>query len=289
MKHKNLLFFLCVFVFLISGCFTTYRFYNFSNSFYAQENENEFVDIPILMYHSVLKSKKGNYSVSPTMLENDIQYLKSHGYEAIFIQDIINYCQGITLLPQKPVVLTFDDGHYNNYFYAYPILKEYNFKANLNVIGCFTDYSTTSGDIDNPNYSYVTWSEIKTLHDSGLFEIGNHTYNMHKYKPRFGIKKIYNESDEDYEKALSDDVLKLENKLQQECGFTSNVFAYPFGEYSKESEKILRNIGFKAFLTCNEGINKVYKGNTAVLSHLKRINRTGLLSTEDFFNKFKIN
>ena len=51
MKHKNLLFFLCVFVFLISGCFTTYRFYNFSNSFYAQENENEFVDIPILMYH----------------------------------------------------------------------------------------------------------------------------------------------------------------------------------------------------------------------------------------------
>ena len=112
---------------------------------------------------------------------------------------------------------------------------------------------------------------------------------MHQFKPRFGIKKIYNESDEDYEKALSDDVLKLENKLQQECGFTSNVFAYPFGEYSKESEKILRNIGFKAFLTCNEGINIVYKGNPAVLSHLKRINRTGLLSTEDFFNKFKIN
>ena len=127
------------------------------------------------------------------------------------------------------------------------------------------------------------------MHDSGLFEIGNHTYKMHQFKPRFGIAKTSSESEEDYKKALSNDILKLENKLQQECGFTSQVFAYPFGKYSKESENILRDIGFKAFLTCNEGINKVCKGDPTVLSHLKRINRTGLLSTEEFFSKFKIN
>ncbi len=260
---------------------------NLKPSSYAQDSE-EYVNIPILMYHSVLKSKKGRYTISPSMLEEDIKYLKSHGYEAIFIQDIIDYCQNEKELPKKPVVLTFDDGHYNNYLYAYPLIEKYNFKANLNVIGCFSEYSTSSGDIDNPNYSYLTWSEIKTLHDSGLFEIGNHTYKMHQYKPRFGIKKIAGESDEDYKKALSNDISKLENKLLQKCGFTSQVFAYPFGEYNKEGENILREMGFKAFLTCNEGINKVYKGNSKVLSYLKRINRTGLLSTAEFFKKFNI-
>ena len=80
----------------------------------------------------------------------------------------INKVQAKWGAPKKPVVLTFDDGHYNNYFYAYPIIEKYNFKANLNVIGCFSEYSTSSGDIDNHNYSYLTWSEIKTLHDSGL-------------------------------------------------------------------------------------------------------------------------
>ena len=283
---KKFLYFLIIFVMLLSGSMMCLSFSSLS---FAQDSEKEYVSIPILMYHSVLKSKKGAYCVTPSMLEDDIKYLKNHGYEAIFLQDIIDYCQNKKELPKKPVVLTFDDGHYNNYFYAYPIIEKYNFKANLNVIGCFSEYSTSSGDIDNPNYSYLTWSEIKTLHDSGLFEIGNHTYKMHQFKPRFGIAKASSESEEDYKKALSNDILKLENKLRQECGFTSQVFAYPFGKYSKESENILRDIGFKAFLTCNEGINKVCKGDPTVLSHLKRINRTGLLSTEEFFSKFKIN
>ena len=283
---KKFLYFIIIFIMLLSGSMMCLSFSSLS---FAQDSEKEYVSIPILMYHSVLKSKKGTYCVTPSMLEDDIKYLKNHGYEAIFVQDIIDYCQNKKELPKKPVVLTFDDGHYNNYFYAYPIIEKYNFKANLNVIGCFSEYSTSSGDIDNPNYSYLTWSEIKTLHDSGLFEIGNHTYKMHQYKPRFGITKTSSESGEDYKKALSNDILKLENKLQQECGFTSQVFAYPFGKYSKESENILRDIGFKAFLTCNEGINKVCKGDPTVLSHLKRINRTGLLSTEEFFSKFKIN
>lgn len=283
---KKFLFFTIILAMLLSGAIMCLSFNPLS---FAQDSEKEYVSIPILMYHSILKSKKGNYAVFPDMLEDDIKYLKKHCYEAIFIQDIIDYCENKKELPKKPVVLTFDDGHYNNYFYAYPIIKKYNFKANLNVIGCFSEYSTSSGDIDNPNYSYLTWSEIKTLHDSGLFEIGNHTYKMHQFKPRFGIARTSGESDEDYKKALSDDVLRLENKLQQECGFTSQVFAYPFGKYSKESENILRDIGFKAFLTCNEGINKVYKGDPTVLSHLKRINRTGLISTEEFFSKYKIN
>lgn len=257
-------------------------------SFADKANVEDTRAIPILMYHSVLKSRKGQYSVSPSMLEEDIKYLKKHAYTAVFIQDIIDFCENKKDLPKKPVVLTFDDGYYNNFYYAYPLIKKYNFKANLNVIGCFTDFSTTSGNIDNPNYSYITWDEIKTLHDSGFFEIGNHTYKMHSFKPRFGIAQKDGESDYEYNQALTKDVMKLETKLKDNCNIRTNVFAYPFGKYSKKSETILKNLGFKAFLTCNEGINKVKKGETKTLTLLKRINRTGLISTEEFFEKFKI-
>ena len=247
----------------------------------------EVVEVPIIIYHSVLKSKKGMYSVHPSLLREDIRYLKNHGYQPIFVKDIIAFCEGKGDLPQKPVVLSFDDGHYNNYYYAYPILKEENFKANLNVVGSYCNYSTTSGDYDNPNYSYLTWREIKELYDSNIFEIGNHTYKMHAFSPRYGIKQKLYESDDEYAKALKDDVSKLEYKFMVECGFRTEVFAYPFGAYSDLGEKILREMGFKAFLTCNEGINKLKRGDAKALSHLKRVNRSGNLTTYQFFQKLK--
>lgn len=247
----------------------------------------EVVEVPIIMYHSVLKSKKGMYSVHPSLLREDIRYLKNHGYQPIFVKDIIAFCEGKGDLPQKPVVLSFDDGHYNNYYYAYPILKEENFKANLNVVGSYCNYSTTSGDYDNPNYSYLTWREIKELYDSNIFEIGNHTYKMHAFSPRYGIKQKLYESDDEYAKALKDDVSKLEYKFMVECGFRTEVFAYPFGAYSDLGEKILREMGFKAFLTCNEGINKLKRGDAKALSRLKRVNRSGNLTTYQFFQKLK--
>ena len=245
-------------------------------------------NVPILMYHSVRENKKGNYVVTPQMFQQDIDYLKKHGFQPIFISQLIDFCEGKGDLHDKPVVLSFDDGHYNNMKYAFPILKKENFKANLNVIGCFCEYSTSSGDIDNPAYSYLTWSEIKSLHDSGIFEIGNHTYKMHSFSPRFGIAKLKNESAAEYRKALSADVMRLENIFKDKCGLSTQVFAYPFGEYNTDAEKILKQLGFKAFLTCNEGCNKATKGDCKILSTLKRINRTGLLNTREFFEKHNI-
>lgn len=251
--------------------------------------ETQTCEVPIIMYHSLLKSKQSQYITSPDNFKRDLQKLKDLGYQSVFVQDLINYCKGKADLPKKPVVISFDDGHYNNYTYAYPILKEMGFKANLNVVGCYCEFSTTSGDCDNPNYSYLTWQEIKQLQNSGVFEIGNHTYSMHKYSPRFGISKLACEDEAAYKESLTKDVLRLEDKFKNECGFSTNVFAYPFGKYEKNSGEILSQLGFEAFLTCNEGINKLTKGDAKSLSLLKRINRTGTLSTEEIFRQNKIN
>ena len=279
---KKMLAFLSIFGLFFVNLPSIFEIYAFADEF------SDTREVAIIMYHSILPSKTGQYCITPSMLEEDLLYLSKHGYQSVFISDIINFCEGNASLPDKPIVLSFDDGHYNNFLYAYPILKKYNFKANLNVIGSFCEYSTNSGDIDNPNYSYLTWDEIKTLHDTGLFEIGNHTYKMHSFKPRFGIAKMQNESEEDYKNSLTQDVMKLEQILSGKCGFTTKVFAYPFGEYNSQCHNILKNLGFKAFLTCNEGINHLKKGSTQELSLLKRINRTGKISTTEFFTRNNI-
>ena len=248
----------------------------------------EVVDVPILMYHSILKSRKGEYILSPDSLKNDLVWLKDHGYQSVFVSELIDFCEGSADLPEKPIVITFDDGHYNNYYYAKPIFEEMGFKATINVVGTYSEFSTTSGDFDNPNYSHLTWSEIKVLQESEYFEIGNHTYNMHNFKPRYGIGKKPSEDYEAYKKSLTEDVSKLEDCFKDKCGFTTNIFAYPFGKYSEESYEILSELGFKAFLTCNEGINHLTKGDASKLKHLKRFNRSGLMTTEEFFKHAEI-
>ena len=88
--------------------------------------EEEYVKVPIVMYHSVLKDKKmdGKYVVSPTEFENDLIYLEEHGYTTIFLQELVDYVYTGAALPEKPVVITFDDGYLNNLTYVLPILQK---------------------------------------------------------------------------------------------------------------------------------------------------------------------
>lgn len=243
------------------------------------------VELPILMYHSVLKSKNGTYIVSPTQLEQDFKRLVSEGYSAVTSEQVIDYVDGAGTLPEKPIMITFDDGHYNNIYYAKPLLEKYGLKAVFNVIGKFSDFSTTSGDIDNPNYSHATWDEIADLSNGNVMEIGNHTYNMHNYKPRFGISQKYGETDEQYIKALQDDIGLLQKILFESTGKQCKILAYPFGKYSNLAEKTLIDMGFRIMFTCNEGVSAVIRGKPESLYKLKRINRSGKYDVDTVFQK----
>lgn len=247
--------------------------------------ETESIELPILMYHSVLKSKNGTYIVSPAQLEQDFKQIVANGYTAVTCEQVIDYVDGKCNLPAKPILITFDDGHYNNMYYALPLLKKYNLKAVLNVIGKFSDFTTTSGDVDNPNYSHVTWNEVAEISNDGIMEIGNHTYNMHNYKPRFGIAQNYGETDEQYVTALKNDIGKLQKIIFKTTGKQCRVLAYPFGKYNTLAEKTLIEMGFRMMFTCNEGVSTVTRGKPETLYKLKRINRSGLYDTATVLNK----
>ena len=131
----------------------------------------EGVEIPIVMYHSLLKdeARHGKYVISPAEFENDLQYLKKHGYTTILMSDLIAYTQGKEL-PGEPVLLTFDDGYYNNYLYAFELAKQYQCKFVISPIGYYADQYTDTPD-ENAYYSHATWEELQEMAESGLVEV----------------------------------------------------------------------------------------------------------------------
>lgn len=245
---------------------------------------NSAIALHVLMYHNLLKSRSGKYITSPDDFESDIKEIRRRGYEFVSPSEVISYAEGKGTLPQKAVMLTFDDGRYNNVYYGLPILERNDAKALFCIVGAFTEFTVTSGDIDNPNYSHITWEELKYLQDTGRVEIGNHTYNMHKYKPRFGIGRLPGESDAEYRLALDRDISALQSKFA-EYGIKAEVFSYPFGKITGICKEVLVKNGIKMTLTCTEGVSTVTKGDPSTLVDIKRYNRDGGYTTEQALNK----
>ena len=242
----------------------------------------EGIFVPILMYHSVHeKVSSGNeYELSDKVLEADLKYLKEQGYTAVFVTDLIAYVYNDVPLPEKPVILTFDDGYYNNLTDVLPLLEQYDMKAVVSVVGSFSEKSIKEND-PQPAYSYLTWENIRELLQSGRVEIGNHSYNMHSLQGRRGTLKKWGESPTDYARAFMEDVSKLQTTLQENSGYTPVTFAYPYGFISKESVPILEEMGFKAALSSYEKPNYITK-DPSVLMHLNRYNRSTAMSTKNF-------
>lgn len=243
--------------------------------------------LTVVMYHSILNSRTGTYIVSEKQLDNDLYAYEAAGYTTVFPSEVIAFVNGTGDLPEKPLLITFDDGHYNNLYYGLPLLKKHNMKANINIIGAFSAHSADSGDHSNPNYSHLTWEQIKNLNESGNFEIGNHTYNMHNYQPRFGVGKKAGESEAAYREAVRADVGKLQNILKEKSGVTPIVFAYPFGKYTEEAKKTLIDLGFQMMLNCNEGVTRIVRGEPETLYAVRRINRAGGYTAEELVNKME--
>lgn len=252
----------------------------------AIANSEEYIKVPIIMYHSILKdpSRSNKYTVTPSVLEEDLKYIKDNGYTTVTISDLISYVYDDTPLPEKPIVLTFDDGHYNNYGYLFPLLEKYDMKAVISIVGSYTDKFTET-DEANLNYSYLRWKDIKELMDTGRIEFQNHTYSLHSNTgKRNGTKKIKGETDEHYKNVLEEDILKLQQKFEENTNYTPQCFTYPFGGISNSSLNIIKELGFKASLSCEQGINKLTK-NPNSLYLLKRYNRPSYISTYNFFQK----
>lgn len=135
-----------------------------SAAIYAEnESGNSFIG---LMYHQVLKdeSRAGKYIITPNELESDLAYLSENGYVSVLPSQLVKIREQGGRLPEKTVVITFDDGYETGLYYVLPLLKKYGMKAVINVVGSYTDeYSRINEEGKHLSYAYLTWNEIKTL------------------------------------------------------------------------------------------------------------------------------
>lgn len=252
-----------------------------------QKKRPEGVPVPIIMYHSVLldEEKCGEYIVSLDQVAEDIRYLKENNFTPVFVNDLIRYVNYNGELPDKPVILTFDDGCYNNYEYLIGLLKKENFKATISAVGSYTIDASESGDQPSAAYSYLRWSDINEMRDSGYYEFCSHSCNMHELEGRRGILPKDSESDAEYRHVLLNDINDLQKLFDANCGFKPNTFTYPYGFTCKEAEDILASLGFEATLGVEEKPNYIIKGDPDCLFGLNRYNRSGLTDTDSFMER----
>lgn len=271
---------LLTFVLLIAGLSI------FQQKIISAVDEEKEISVPILMYHSILDNARvgETFVLSTQLFHEDMKYLKQNGYTSIFVSDLVDYVFQSKPLPEKPIIITFDDGYLNNLANALPILEEMDMKAVISVIGTNSEIHSKTIDT-NLTYAHLSWDEIKKLLDSGRIQIGNHTYNMHKNGDRKGCRKKSGECAQQYQAALRNDIGKLQELLKNNVGMTPEVFAYPFGACSPESVSVLKEFGIKAALTCEEKINHITSNDPEKLYRLGRFNRPGGISTETFMKK----
>ena len=248
----------------------------------AEEVTSEY-QLPIIMYHHILKdeSRHGDFIISPDDLETDLKYIKKEGYTTIGTEELINFKTRGTPLPEKPIMLTFDDGHLSYLEYVVPLLEKYGMKAIVSVVGSYTNDFTKNPD-KSVSYAYLSWDDIKTLSQSSHTEIANHTYDMHKIGQRKGCAKIKGESSEHYRKIFSEDLNKMQKLIYDYTGKRTDCFTYPFGCYCSDAEEEIKKSGCALSLTCNEGINNLSRDSS--LFKLKRFNRPHKKTVENILS-----
>lgn len=241
---------------------------------YVSSTQKHTVVVPILMYHHVKNTSLGKDVISPYEFESDLKYLSENNYTTITVIDLLDYVNEGKKLPENPIILSFDDGLYNTYKYVFPLLKQYKMKIVLSIIGNVTDAFSKVVD-NNVNYAHATWDELYEMQSSGLVEIQNHSYNLHKIcNGRYGCGQLANETFSQYEDFIGEDINKLQEQVKDVMNITPTTFTYPYGKYSNNTAIIIKNLGFKATLTVTYGVNLITEGNPESLYDLKRICRS---------------
>ena len=241
--------------------------------------------VPVIMYHSITDKAQNPWIIPQYALEADLKYLAENGYTAVFISELTDFVHGRASLPEKPVVLTFDDGMYNNLTLAMPLMEQYNMKMMLSVIGEPAQIFTDTEDLSE-RYGHLSWAQLRQMLDTGRVELANHTWALHSNeRGRRGCCRKNGECLEEYRQMLTADLMRLQDALYQHCGVRPTTFTYPYGSKCPELLEILRELGFEATLSCGEGVNLLRRGDVDGLFDIKRFNRDSGRSVEDILGK----
>jgi peptidoglycan/xylan/chitin deacetylase (PgdA/CDA1 family) len=227
--------------------------------------ENKQIKIPVLTYHHFSTERTDNsLIVHPDLFDQQMKYIHDQGYTSLSDEDLAKIYAGQMDIPEKPILITLDDGYESNYNLAYPILKKYNLKATIFLI-VRRIYDQHREILP---YNYLDWQEIKEMSDSGLISFQSHTYNMHFMDPKNNLGAITHpmsvngkvETDDEYDQRVLNDLALSKSIIEQKLGKKVVSFAYPFGHYNKHTEELVKQAGFQFSFSVKSGSNALVNG-----------------------------
>ena len=203
----------------------------------APDGTNREVQIPILMYHYISDPPWGANDVRRDLslpgpdFEQQLRYLINQGYHSISMQDLVRHIQQGTELPEKPIVLTFDDGYKDAFTVAFPLLKKYGLSGTFFIF---------SRPINEENREYLSWQEVELMSAAGM-EIGCHSYSH----PDLTLQP-----DEVVQAEVGDAREEIESHIHKPV----LAFCYPAGAYDDRIIQAVEDAGYWAAVTTKQGI-----------------------------------
>jgi len=193
--------------------------------------------VPILMYHSVSQTTNPAFqaiAMPPQVFAEQMGYLQQNGYTSLTVTQFAEVIRaGGMGLPEKPVILTFDDGYADFYTDAFPILQRYGFTAIVYVVAAYVGYTSRwlrqEGETNRP---LLNWEQLREISAAGM-ECGAHSCSH----PQLDVIPL---------RAAYDEIVRSKEILENELSRHVLSFAYPFGYYTPEICQLVQSAGFSS-------------------------------------------
>lgn len=263
----------------VEGVVESFYGKTFSDSRYTKK-------LPVLLYHHISEEVTNDMIVSPGRFEEHMKALADEGYTSVTLDEVISYIEEGKDLPEKAVLITFDDGYMSNYEYAYPILKKYGLNAVIFAVG-ETYGKDVYPDTDVKIYPHFGDNEREEMEKSGVIEIQSHSYAMHQnagleageaYEDML-IKERENE--EEYVRRMQKDLEQWDELMKLS---KPKALAFPHGRSDVLTQAILNEHGVKLTFSTNPKTDTLIKGLSSSGYAMGRYTITEEMSAEDILN-----
>ncbi|MCI6283060.1 MAG: poly-beta-1,6-N-acetyl-D-glucosamine N-deacetylase PgaB [Selenomonas sp.] len=219
-------------------------------------------------------------------MEQQIQDLKAQGYRFVSLDEYESYMKGELALPEKSVMLTFDDGYASVYTQVYPLLQKYQVPAMIALVTSWTEGEGKPSDVG----TLLTWEQVREMEASGLVSVASHSHAMHKQQaidpqgdrnavagyhlyftnlPKAdGTTESRYETDEEYRTRLQQDIQKSQAVFCEHLGHPVRAMVWPYGIFSGEAQQAAQAAGMDVMFNLNASAN-----NTPETTSLSNSNR----------------
>ncbi len=188
--------------------------------------------VSVLVYHRFAASVEDSMTVRVSTFEAQVRFLKERGYRFVPLGDVVNWLgDAAATLPSRSVVITVDDGHRSVFDQLLPIAQREHLAVTLFV------YPSA---ISNAPYA-LTWNQLRTLRESGLFDVQSHTY----WHPNFNIERRRRTS-ADFRQFVRMQLETSRRRIETQLGGKVTMLAWPFGIYDEELMTLAAEEGYVA-------------------------------------------